>query len=646
MNWNIIEPKVTDLQRDIVATMSEIERLSKSESRLPEITASFSASKTMVETPEFNVVVCGEVKKGKSSLLNAIIGKEYLPVNNEIATSQVFRISNSEKESFYLVFTDGTSQQISKEELEKYGSQVDHNLNGEPIFKNRKLSYIQVNVPIAFLPKGVNLVDTPGLGALYKSHEWITQSYVKNASAVIFVLDPERPLVDKEKEFIEKVLTVTPHILYVLTKIDQYSEERCHEIAARDEELLAMIYAAHKLPAPEIYPISSKALNKASTSKIEALKNASLKNSRFPEVKNQLMLMVYRAIGLMRTGVALREAAEQTSKAKKMIDEMLQMAAQDNLQAKMKLNKEKESRVKELSQTFNEESAKAKEYVSEIRDICNSLPSRVQQIIMTSGSVYKEYEAKIEALHDLDAAKKLGKNLPQEVANDVLAQWESIAQEAQDRVIAVLGEVGSEMDRIAYGTASEMDSTHKLGLAELSMKDKIQCYRNQYFTGTWVTGIGAGILAGLGVISFTVVAPIAAVIGAIWCLISGSDDSKEKALNKTKANFKSELSKLLAEMGVKLLQVGKNANQSVVAEYAKNLCKMGESAITNMLAERKAAIQKQLQDLQAQAASDAETRKKNETIWLGYRNDWDKVVAEIKKEAGLRNEIASLLKSK
>lgn len=645
MDWNLIEPKISDLQQEIVKTMSEVERLTKLEGKFPEISATFSTSKTMVESPEFNVVVCGEVKKGKSSLLNAIIGAEYLPVNNEIATSQVFRISNSIEESFYLVFTDGTSQEITKEELSKYGSQVDANLNGEPIFKNRKLSYIQVNVPIAFLPKGVNLVDTPGLGALYKSHEWITQSYVKNASAVIFVLDPERPIVDKEKDFIKKVLSVTPHILFVLTKIDQYSEEKCQEILNRDEELLALIYAEHKLDSPEIYPVSSKALNKASNSKVEALKNANLKNSKFPEVKNQLMLMIYRAIGLMRTGVALREVAEQTSKAKKTVDDILQVTAQDNLQAQMKLNQEKESRAKELSQTFNEESAKSKEYISEIRDICNSLTSRVQQIVISSGIVYKEYEAKIDALCDLESAKRLGETMPQDVTNDVLSQWENISLEAQDKVIAVLGEVGAEMDRITYGVNGDID-THKLELAELSMKDKIQCYRNQYFTGTWISGIGAGILAGLGVISFPIVAPIAAVLGAVWCFLTGGDDSKEKALNKTKANFRSELSKLLSELGVKLLQVSPNSNQSVVADYAKNLCKMGESAIIKMLENRKAILQKQLQELQAQASLDSEQRKKNEAVWLGYKKEWDKVVAEIKKEVGMRNEIATLLKTK
>lgn len=132
---------------------------------------------------------------------------------------------------------------ITYEQLGRYGSQVDAILQGEPIFKDRTLDYIQVNIPVAFLPKGVNLVDTPGLGALYKRHEYITQNYVKKASAVIFVMDPSAPLVDQEKVFISKVLEITPNILFVMTKIDMYNEEVYRNVIERNEEILALIYA-------------------------------------------------------------------------------------------------------------------------------------------------------------------------------------------------------------------------------------------------------------------------------------------------------------------------------------------------------------------------------------------------------------------
>ena len=105
MTWNELEPKVKELQHREVATMNKIEQLASENSKLPTVPMSFTSAKKLVANSPYDVVVCGEVKKGKSSLLNAIIRQEILPVNSEIATSQVFRISNSTQESFELVFT-------------------------------------------------------------------------------------------------------------------------------------------------------------------------------------------------------------------------------------------------------------------------------------------------------------------------------------------------------------------------------------------------------------------------------------------------------------------------------------------------------------------------------------------------------------
>ena len=314
--WKEISPKVDKLQEGLINEMTSLNNLSSKNDDLPNVTPAFSASQKMLENPSYNVVVCGEVKKGKSSLLNAIIGQSILPVNNEITTSQVFRVTNSTKESFYLVFTDGTKKAISRTDLSRYGSQIDAVLQNEDIFQKHTLSYIQVNVPVTFLPDYVSIVDTPGLGSLYKSHEWITQNYVRNASSVIFIMDPERPLVEKEKEFILKVLDITPHILFVMTKIDLFNEEVWTVVLKRNEELLSQIYAEKKMTPPNIYPVSSKFLMDVSTGKIELLRDVKLRKSRFNELKEQLLLLCYKTIGLSQTSIALHEIRNHFSKAK------------------------------------------------------------------------------------------------------------------------------------------------------------------------------------------------------------------------------------------------------------------------------------------------------------------------------------------
>lgn len=196
-----LESKTTNLRTLLLKIANKIKHESLSENS-SKVDTTFTVAADLLSNPTYDIVVCGEVKKGKSSFLNAVIGQDILPTAVREATSQVFRISNSKEESFALVFTDGTSAPITKEELSRYGSQVDADLLGEPIFKNKFLEYIQVNLPIEFLPEGVSLVDIPGLGALYESHERITNQYVKNAAAVIFVLDPSGTLVKPEQTFL------------------------------------------------------------------------------------------------------------------------------------------------------------------------------------------------------------------------------------------------------------------------------------------------------------------------------------------------------------------------------------------------------------------------------------------------------------
>lgn len=646
MNWQELEPEVKKLQGEILQTMTSIKDLSGKDEKMPKPTQSFLQSKEMIDNQVFNVVVCGEVKKGKSSLLNAIVGKSYLPVNNEIATSQVFRITNSDYESFSLVFSDGSSKEISKEDLSKYGSQVDADLKGEPIFQGKELSYIQLNLPVAFLPKGVNLVDTPGLGALYKSHEYITQNYVKNASAVIFVLDPESPIVAKEKEFIEKVLSITPNILFVMTKIDQYSKEHVDEILNRDEEILSLIYVEHKLKTPEIYPISNTSLQKASDLKIEALRNANYKNSRFPEVKNQLMLMIYKAVGLVRTGYALREAAEQTTKIKKVITEVLQINSQDDLNAQLELKKQKDARKKELDNAWKEDGENYNAAKTRINDECHRLASRVDQIFSTTGGVYREYFDKIEALSSLEEAQELGRTMPQNVANDITAQWRNVAEETQERVFSIVAQVGAEMERATYGinaTASQVDG---ISISELSMKDKITCFRNQYFTGSWLSSMGGGLIAALGIVSWPVAGVIAAVATALWGWFGGRDDSKARALEKNKNNFKKELNDEFTKLRSDLLHVKGSECYSVVEKFSRELSSAALNAIGNMLKEKQALINNQLKEMDEQSKADASKRKAVEQQWVAFKEKCEAIIPQIKAEVSLRENIATQLQGK
>lgn len=271
MNWNDIESQVRQMNDGLRDLMSNIVKLSAQSDKYPIPSEDFNSVKKSIEQPNYDIVICGEVKKGKSSLLNSIIGKDILPVDCDVATAQVFRVTNSSEESYSLVFTDGTSLPITYDELSRYGSQVEINRTGETGFTEKILSHIQINTPVEFLPENVSLVDTPGLGAVYKSHEWLTRNYVKKVAAVLFVFDALTPLVALEEEFIKKVLDITPYIMFVMTKIDLKTPSEWTSQLRRTEESLSKIFESCKQPAPIVFPVSGETLKQASKTKKRGL---------------------------------------------------------------------------------------------------------------------------------------------------------------------------------------------------------------------------------------------------------------------------------------------------------------------------------------------------------------------------------------
>ena len=160
----------------------------------------------------YKVLVAGEAKRGKSTFVNALIGRDILPTDVDVATSQVFNVRPSPREAYRVRFEDGSVREIPPEALPLYGSRAMAD-RGYLLTADRIVRWIEVEAPIKFLPAGVSILDTPGLGALYAGHALITHRFVPEADAVIFVLESGQPAVEDDLRFVEQILTVTRNIL-------------------------------------------------------------------------------------------------------------------------------------------------------------------------------------------------------------------------------------------------------------------------------------------------------------------------------------------------------------------------------------------------------------------------------------------------
>src|SRR5580704_14585821 len=115
-------------------TLAAVRTLTQKSSafELPQPPAALERCRQKLEENTYQVLAVGEAKRGKSTFVNALIGRDILPTDVDIATSQVFRICQANQEAYRLRFEDDSQQTITAAELPRYGSQVAADLEGMP----------------------------------------------------------------------------------------------------------------------------------------------------------------------------------------------------------------------------------------------------------------------------------------------------------------------------------------------------------------------------------------------------------------------------------------------------------------------------------------------------------------------------------
>ncbi|PTX91197.1 dynamin family protein [Opitutus sp. ER46] len=166
----------------------------------------------------FRLVVMGEVKKGKSSFINALCGLPGLvPVHSDVATSTLFKISYGPKVRYTVCWEiEGIpSREISPAELPAYGTEAGNPGNA------KQVGHIAVEAPARVLQDGLVIVDTPGIGGLYAKHREITYRHAPDADAVFFVTDSvESPLGSEELSFLAELRKITGNLVFIQTKAE------------------------------------------------------------------------------------------------------------------------------------------------------------------------------------------------------------------------------------------------------------------------------------------------------------------------------------------------------------------------------------------------------------------------------------------
>ena len=193
-----------------------------------------TAAATRVVRPATVVCVVGEFKQGKSSLVNALLGQDACPVDDDLATSTLMLLRHGDAVTATVRRheRDGTVlEQIPPESLRSWVTE-----SGNP-GNERGVERVDLTLPHPLLATGLILVDTPGMGSLGAGHAANTLAFLPFADGLVFVTDTSAELSAPEIEFLTQARERCPTVIVALTKTDLYPEWR--RIGAIDEAHLA-----------------------------------------------------------------------------------------------------------------------------------------------------------------------------------------------------------------------------------------------------------------------------------------------------------------------------------------------------------------------------------------------------------------------
>jgi hypothetical protein len=171
----------------------------------------------------FRIAVVGEFSSGKSTFINALIGKDILKHGASETTATITEIENiSDKDTddyFEVYFEDGSVQ-------------TDNNLNkildytttkSEAYEVAREIQKVVIHSKIIDTDKPLIFVDTPGLNGVADNHRDKTLSQIERAHACIYLI-PMRGLGESDIEFIRHILEFQQDIIFVQNFIDEFKE--------------------------------------------------------------------------------------------------------------------------------------------------------------------------------------------------------------------------------------------------------------------------------------------------------------------------------------------------------------------------------------------------------------------------------------
>jgi GTP-binding protein EngB required for normal cell division len=246
-----------------------------------------------------DVAILGQFKAGKSSFVNSLIGQDVLPVGVIPVTTVITRLLYGDKPLAAVTRFDGSTVEVPVDEVGEFISEEKNPANA------KNVEVVDIALPTLSRYPGLRLVDTPGLGSVFKYNTQTSEEWLPQVGAAILAVSADRPLSDNDLDLLRELVRYTPKIFLLLTKVDLLSLDQQKEVIRFFKSTLQR-ETNQNLP---VYPYSTRVRTEMLRSRVDGLL-LGLSRNRDAEFSH---IIRHKITSLAKSSIAYLEIALKTS---------------------------------------------------------------------------------------------------------------------------------------------------------------------------------------------------------------------------------------------------------------------------------------------------------------------------------------------
>ncbi|RFU44260.1 dynamin family protein [Paraburkholderia sp. DHOC27] len=198
----------------------------------------------------FNLVVVGRFNRGKTSLMNALLGSDRLPTGILPLTSVITTVVYGTTERVLVKFRETRlDSEIALDALAGYITQ-EHNPGNA-----RRVETAEVQLPEEILRRGFHMIDTPGLGSHIAENTRTTERFLPEADAFVLVTSYESPVSEEELAVLHTASTSFRRVFVVINKQDTVNDVDRVTVQQYVRERLRSIFGEE---CPAVFSVSAR----------------------------------------------------------------------------------------------------------------------------------------------------------------------------------------------------------------------------------------------------------------------------------------------------------------------------------------------------------------------------------------------------